>query len=115
MRTVGVNPHRYGNLLRSCAGCSAHLLTSDGYSDRVYCARCRPRYLKPFDEWAAGLVVGDRVYLQPVIAGPFARSEWLIVERTGDSVTVHVLGMPDTRRDTTVAQLCQQSLARRLP
>lgn len=104
------------NLLRSCAGCSAALLTNDGRSERVWCGPCRARYVKPFDEWNAGLKVGDRVYVQPSATIPnFSRSEHIIIERDGDRLVLQPLGWPGKRVETTVQQCGQHDLTPRRP
>ncbi|SRR5258705_7398349 len=102
------------NYLRSCAGCSAHIIVGTDIGEMAWCARCRAKHVKPFDEWAKDLMVGSRVYLQPIVAGVFARSEWIIREIDSSGVSVSVLGMPDRIVHTTVAQLAQHCLARRI-
>lgn len=94
-----------GNLLRSCAGCSAHILTGDGKSDMVFCGPCRPKYVKPWDEWVAGLAVGSQVYVQPYVADPYAT--WIIRERDGDTVHLERMNVPGQTVVTTVGQLLQ--------
>lgn len=101
------------SLLRSCAGCSAHILVNDGKSDKVWCKTCRPKYVTPFDTWAAGLKIGDSVYVQPYIApAHLGRSQWLIRTRDGDNVTLSLLGVPDRTIETTIGQLAQHALVR---
>lgn len=86
-----------GNSLRSCAGCAGHLLTNDTRSQSVFCARCRPKYVTPFAEWAAALKPGDRVYVQPYAAWRgLSRSEYVIIARDGDRLTMQVLGIPES-------------------
>lgn len=103
-----------GNKLRSCAGCSAHLLTNDGRSEYVWCPKCHPKHNTPFEEWAAALKVGDRVYVQPYVAfRGLSRSEYLIIERDGDRLTLQVLGWPEARIETTTAQCGQHDLTPR--
>jgi len=93
-------------LLRSCSGCSAHILTWDGNSDMVFCAKCRPTYVKPFEEWAAGLTVGSQVYVQPIVADPYAT--WVIEQRDGDQVVLGRLNVPNYPKvTTTIGQLLQ--------
>lgn len=77
--------------LRSCAGCSAHILLN--YSvDRpdenpAYCRKCVKNV-------SVRAEVGDRVriYSRGVIPGV---SEFIVVARDGDTVTVKPLGHPD--------------------
>jgi hypothetical protein len=102
-----------GNSLRSCGGCNAHILTNDTTSPTTFCNRCKPKHVKPFDEWAAGLKAGDRVYLQPYESGILSHSQWLVLGRDGDVLAVQVLGMPSTRRSVHVNHTGQQDLTPR--
>ena len=100
-------------LLRSCSGCSAHILTADGRSEDVYCPRCAPKHATDFATWAAGLKAGDRVFIQPYLDPPFARSTWIVRQRDGDQVKISVLGLPDHLIATDIAQLADRCMARR--
>jgi hypothetical protein len=103
-----------GNLLRSCAGCSAHILTNDGRSQDAYCPKCRPKYVKPFGEWAAALKAGDICYVQPILAWRgLTFSKNLVIGRDGDQVTVQILGMPESRQTIHIAQLADHNLTPR--
>lgn len=87
---------------------------TDAVSQTVYCNTCRRQYVTPWDEWAAGLKAGDRVYVQPCIAWHgLSRSQCLIVDRVGDDVTVQIIGLPESRVTTTVAQLAQHDVTPR--
>ena len=92
------------NSLRSCAGCSAHILTNDTTSEKTYCNKCRPKYVTPFAQWAAALKVGDTVYVQPYMAWRgLSHSRYLIIERDVDELTLQIVGMPESRVYTNVA------------
>ena len=102
------------NFLRSCAGCSAHLLTNDPSSQMIFCKKCRPKHVKPFDEWAAGLERGSEVFVQPYAAWRgLSRSRNIVIERDGDDVTVQILGMPQSRQVVRIAHLGQHDLTPR--
>lgn len=102
------------NLLRSCAGCSAHILTNDGTSEYAWCPKCRPKHVTPFDQWAAALKVGDLVHVQPYAAWRgLSHSKYLIVERNGDDLTVQVLGLPESRGVVNVVHCGQHDLTPR--
>jgi hypothetical protein len=113
--TTSYEARQAGNFLRSCSACAAHIVTGDAYSEQTYCKKCRPKYVKPFNEWAAGVVAGSMVYMQPVTAGVHARSQWLVCERDGDLVTVCVLGMPETTKRVHIGELGQHDMSRRYP
>lgn len=100
------------NLLRSCAGCSAHLLVNDGVSDKAWCPKCRPKYVKPFEEWAASLAVRDLVYVQPSVTR-YPTAEHIIMARDGEKVILQPLGLPGVLIETTIGQLGQHSMVRR--
>jgi hypothetical protein len=90
-----------GDYLRSCSGYSAHLLSNDPTSDKVWCKTCRPKHVRPFDAWAAGLKRGDRVYLQPYAAWRgLSHSDYVVIDREGDTLTVQVIGIPESRMQT---------------
>lgn len=89
---------------RCCAHCTADVATYDRFSINVYCPRHRPAERVHFDAWAASLGEGDTVFLYPVVAGHLSRSRWLIAERRGDALSVHVLGCPSLRREVRVTQ-----------
>lgn len=102
------------NFLRSCAGCSAHLLCNDPTSQVVFCKTCRPKYVKPFDEWAASLTKGSEVFVQPYCAWrglSFSRN--IVIDRDGDDITVQIIGMPESRQVVNVAHLGQHDLTPR--
>lgn len=102
------------NFLRSCGGCSAHILCNDPSSQTVYCNKCKPKYVKPFDEWAAGLKPGDEVFVQPYAAWrrlSFSRN--IVIARDGDDITVQIIGMPESRQVVNVAHLGQRDLTPR--
>jgi hypothetical protein len=100
----------WGNSLRSCAGCSAHVLTNDDVSAWVYCPKCRPKFIKPAEEWLASLEPGSGVYAQPAVLPPaLIDHQWRIKERDGDDVILFLLGLPEERFwvHTQVWQLLQ--------
>lgn len=100
------------DLLRSCSGCSAHILTGDNRSEDVWCPKCvakRPDYAT----WAAGLKAGDRVFIQPYLDPRFARTQWIIRQRDGDQVTISALGFPDRVIVTDVTEIADRCMARR--
>ena len=104
-----------GNYLRSCAGCSAHLITNDPTRQMVYCKRCAPTHVKPFQEWADGLTAGDRgVYVQPYAAWRgLSHSENLVIDRDGDLLTVQIIGLPESRQQVHVNHCGQSDLTPR--
>lgn len=100
--------------LRSCAGCSAHLLSNDPTSERVWCPKCARAHIQPFEEWAAGLKPGDAVYVQPYVAWRgLSRSRYLIKEREGDEVALQLIGIPESQIKTTIHQLAQHDVTPR--
>lgn len=100
------------SFLRSCSECSAHITTNNGTSEYVRCSKCQSK--RPsFDQWAETVVKGSTVYVQPIIAGAFSRSRWLVIERDADNVTVQVLGLPQTRTVTTIGQLADEDVTHR--
>lgn len=100
----------YGNSLRVCGSCSAWILTVDGSTPTVHCSKCRAKQT-PWDAWAAALKTGDRVFLQPYAAWRgLSRSQHLVVGRDGDTLTVQVLGIPDSRKTVHVADCAQQDV-----
>jgi hypothetical protein len=102
------------NSLRSCAGCSAHILTNDTTSEMAWCAKCKPKHVKPFDEWAATVQVGSRVYLQPYASfRGLSHSEYLVTGREGDKLTVQLLGWPESSQRVNVAHAGQHDLTPR--
>lgn len=102
------------NSLRSCAGCSAHILTNDTTSEYAWCPKCKAKHVTPFDQWAAALKVGDTVYVQPYMAWKgLSHSQYLIVERDGDELTLQILGLPESRVHTNVVHCGQYDLTPR--
>jgi hypothetical protein len=102
------------NFLRSCSGCSAHLLTNDPTSQHVWCAKCMGKYVKPFDEWKASIAAGSRVYVQPYASWRgLSHSQYLVVERDGDQLTVQVLGIPESRMQVHINHTGQHDLTPR--
>lgn len=102
------------DLLRSCAGCSAHLLTNDGLTQKVYCRRCRPKHVKPHEEWVAGLAAGSEVFVQPCAAWRgLSHSRNVVVSRSGDEVTIQIVGMPESRQTLGIHLLGQDDLTPR--
>lgn len=93
---------------RTCGHCAGLFLCNDPTSCVWYCNRCRRKVLKPFDEWAANLNTGDRVYVQPYLAWHgLSRSQYFVVAQDGDMLTVQIPGLPDSRQTLNVAHLCQ--------
>lgn len=104
------------NLLRSCAGCSAHILTNDGRSEYVWCPKCRAKYVKSWDQFVADLAPGQRVYVQPAVAWRgLSHSEYVIVsvDRESKTVIAQVLGMPESRQEIAIHNLGQYDLTPR--
>ena len=102
------------NFLRSCAGCSAHILTNDPTSQKVFCPTCKPKHVTPFESWAASVKVGDTVYVQPYAAfRGLSHSQYLVIERTGDDLTLQVLGWPESRTVTHINHCGQFDLTPR--
>ncbi len=102
------------NTLRSCAGCSGHLIVADPTSEYVWCVTCKPLHVKPFDEWAASITVGSRVYVQPVVAWRgLSRSEYVVTARDGDTITAQVLGIPESSITVHIGQCGQHDLTPR--
>jgi hypothetical protein len=108
---VSVLPTLY---LRSCGGCAVDLLAEDPTTRTVYCKRCKPKHIKPFDEWAASVQPGRLVYLKPYAAWQgLSRSQYLVVERDGDTLTVQVLGLPESRMTVNIRHTGQHDMTRR--
>ena len=102
------------NFLRSCSGCSAHLLTNDPTSEYVWCRTCKPKYVKPFDEWVAALAPGDWVFVQPYAAWRgLSHSEHVIIARDGDDLILQIIGLPESRITTSVNHCGQHDLTPR--
>lgn len=100
----------YGNSLRICGSCSAWLLTIDATTPTVHCNKCRAQQT-PWEAWAAALAAGDRVYLYPYAAWRgLSRSEYLVVARDGDELTVQVLGIPASRTVVHISACAQQDM-----
>jgi hypothetical protein len=103
-----------GNLLRSCAGCSAHLLTNDGATQSLFCAKCKPKHVTPFEKWAANVSAGDTVYVQPYAAWRgLSHSQYLVVGRDGNTLTVQVLGITESRMKVHIADCGEHDLTPR--
>lgn len=103
-----------GNSLRSCAGCSAHVLTNDTTSEMTWCAKCKPKHVAPWDEWQASVQVGSRVYLQPYSAfRGLSHSVYLVTARDGDMLTVQILGWPESSLQVHVNHTGQHDLTPR--
>jgi hypothetical protein len=104
------------NLLRSCAGCSAHILTNDGRSQYAWCLKCRKKHVKPWAQFVADLKPQDRVYVQPSAAWRgLSHSEYVIVEidRERQTVVAQVLGIPESRQTIGISQLGQLDMTPR--
>lgn len=100
----------YGNTLRVCGGCSAWLLVVDTITPTIYCAKCYAKKT-PFQKWADALKPGDTVFLQPGVALPnLGRSQYVILVRDGDVLDLQVLGCPNLKVRTTVAQTAQEDV-----
>ena len=100
----------YGSSLRVCGGCSACLLVVDTTTPTVYCSKCHARKT-PFQQWADNLKVGDTVFLQPGVALPnLGRSRYLILARDGDNLDLQVLGCPNLKVSTTIAQTAPEDV-----
>jgi hypothetical protein len=99
--------------LRSCSACAAHILTTDPTSSHVYCPDCKAQ--RPTGEqWCAALTPGDRCYVQPTAAWHgLSRSEHVIVARDGNTVTVQIIGLPESRRPVAVTDLCPHDVTPR--
>jgi hypothetical protein len=99
--------------LRACAVCSVALLVCDLSPQNAYCRKHQPQR-PPFAAWAAGLASGDRVYLQPYAAWRgLSHSEYLIVGRDGDTLTVQLIGVPESRMDVGVAHCADHDVTKR--
>lgn len=107
---------------RSCYYCSAHMITYDHWTRELACNRCRQgrnpgtRHMlpKPFEEWAASLKPGDRCYVQPILAWHgLAHSANVVIERTGDQVTVQIVGLPESRQAVSIHQLGERDMTPR--
>lgn len=100
----------YGNSLRVCGSCSAWLLTGDADTPTVHCNKCRAKQT-PWDVWAAALKANDLVFLYPYAAWRgLSRSQYVIVDRDGDTLTVQVLGIPDSRKTVHISDCAQQDV-----
>ena len=100
--------------LRSCARCRAHILVSHGGGEYAYCPRCLAK-LPSRDDWEAELVAGARVYVHSYVADPpWNRSEWVVLSRDGDELTLQVLGMPERRISTSIAHVGDHRILRRI-
>jgi hypothetical protein len=98
---------------RCCAECSESIVTNNARTSDVFCKRCAAR--RPsFDEWAAKLGPGDRVYVQPYVAWRgLSRSQYLVIERDGNRFVLQLIGIPESRITTDVGQLGQRDLTPR--
>lgn len=104
------NIDTYGNTLRVCGSCSAWLLTADAHTPTVHCNKCRAKQT-PHDAWEAALKPGDRVFLYPYAAWRgLSRSEYLVIARDGDDLTVQVLGIPESRMPVHISACAQQDV-----
>jgi len=102
------------DFLRSCSGCAAHLVTGDGATEMLFCKKCRPKHVTPFDEWAAGIEAGSTVYVQPYAAWRnLSHSRYLVVERNNSQLTVQVLGIPESRQVVSIYDCGQHDLTPR--
>lgn len=97
--------------LRSCGQCAAHIVTSDNLSYTVFCPKCTAK--RPsFEQWAARIGVGSRVYVQPQIVGRLhSRTVYVVLERDGERVRLQALGWPDLVVQTTIGQLANEPIA----
>lgn len=77
--------------LRSCAGCSAHILLNYAVNDRsdnpAYCSKCSQKV-------SVRAEVGGRVriYNRGIIPG---ESEFIVLAKDGEMLAVKPLGFPD--------------------
>jgi hypothetical protein len=100
--------------LRSCSGCSAHLLTNNTTSEYVWCRKCEPKYVKPWHEWVAGIAKGSEVYLQPYVAWRgLSHSRYLVTARDDDMLTVQIIGIPKSSMTVHVFHVGQYDLTPR--
>jgi hypothetical protein len=98
--------------LRACVVCSVDLLVCDPSPQKAYCSKHEPQR-PPFATWAAGLVAGDRVYLQAYAAWRgLSHSKYLIVGRDGDTLTVQLIGVPQSRMDVGVAHCADHDVTK---
>lgn len=101
----------YGNRLRLCGACSAWLLMDvDGGTPTVYCRKCQAK--RPtWDQWAEALKPGDSVYLYKYAAWRgMCRSQYVITERDGRSLTVQLIGIPESRMAVDVTCCTQEDM-----
>jgi hypothetical protein len=97
--------------LRCCSRCNAFLATADNANTDTYCKRCKPKCITPFAQWAAALKPGDRVYVQPYATRRgLSRSQYVVVDREGDQLTVQPIGMPEFRMTVHVNHCGQHDL-----
>lgn len=97
--------------LRSCGGCSAHIVGADPSTQAVYCPTCQPKHVMPFDAWAASVKPDSLVYLQPYAAWRgLSHSQYLVIARDGDTLTVQVLGVPESRMTVDIRHTGQHDL-----
>jgi hypothetical protein len=109
-------PGRPGGRLywRGCSGCNTSVSSYDGTSENVWCATCRPKYVQPFDQWAAEIGPKSRVYVQPSVAWRgLSRSEYLVTARDGDRVTVQLIGVPESSITVHIGQCGQHDMTPR--
>lgn len=99
--------------LRACSRCAAHILTNDPTSSHVYCPTCAAEQ-PTWEEWSAAIGPGSRCYVQPAAAWRGnSRSEHTVVARDGDTVTVQIIGLPESRRLVTITSLCPHDVTPR--
>lgn len=105
------------DFLRCCSYCSAFLITVDGSTPSISCAKCRRRAGKwgmpplPYADWAPLVKAGDRVFLQPYVAWRgLSRSEYLVTARDGDVLTVQLIGVPESSRQVEIAHCAAQDV-----
>lgn len=77
----------------------------------MYCPTCQRKHVTPFDEWAASVGPGSHVYLQPYAAWRgLSHSQYLVLARDGDALTVQVLGVPQSRMTVEICHAGQHDL-----
>lgn len=100
---------------RGCSGCNTSLARYDGSSEYVWCSKCRVTHVETFEQWAASIRPGSRVFLQPSIAGRLrSRSQWLVTARDGDTLTVQLIGLPESSTTVHIGQAGQHDMTPRL-
>lgn len=100
----------YGNSPRVCGGCSAWILIMEANLPTVFCQKCQAKQ-PSFKDWAASVKPDDLVYVQPYEAWRgMTHSRYLVTARSGDMLTVQLLGIPESSRQVHIGNCAPQDV-----